>query len=504
MISFSILIFLFSLIASNDGNPLSRSYIYKRMKIIEDENKMAFGSSIGLSPAEELANQCLMKAKFDEVDHGYLHPTEFLPAQNYLEVSKKIKKSVVYQMIRKMPKGALFHAHISSMLPPDELIKFTYEPNLYICKTKNLVYKFVFSKNPPGKKCDWKLLSDVRKRDPKIDAKIKKSLVLQRSKYEDLNVVWNDFEEIFDTVKGIITYRPVFEKYLRGVLEEVYKDNIMFIEVRSGASQLYELDGRHLDTVKSAKVAFNIVKKFNGEHPDFLGMKIIYSPHRDPSPERLKEIVQTYKQLKEAFPDKIIGFDFVGQEDKLPSLYSVAHALENFPADTQFFFHAGETNWYGHPSDLNLVDAVLFNTKRIGHGFALPKHPKVMEIVKNKGIAIEINPISNQVLKLVDDLRNHPASEFFANNLPVVVSSDDPSYWDAKSLSSDFYETFVGIMSRSADLRSLKQLALNSITYSGLNDQEKHAAEKIFKTKWQEYMDKLTQSKYCTEINETS
>uniref|UniRef100_A0ABD2WI84 adenosine deaminase n=1 Tax=Trichogramma kaykai TaxID=54128 RepID=A0ABD2WI84_9HYME len=502
MISFSILIFLFSLIASNDGNPLSRSYIYKRMKIIEDENKMAFGSSIGLSPAEELANQCLMKAKFDEVDHGYLHPTEFLPAQNYLEVSKKIKKSVVYQMIRKMPKGALFHAHISSMLPPDELIKFTYEPNLYICKTKNLVYKFVFSKNPPGKKCDWKLLSDVRKRDPKIDAKIKKSLVLQRSKYEDLNVVWNDFEEIFDTVKGIITYRPVFEKYLRGVLEEVYKDNIMFIEVRSGASQLYELDGRHLDTVKSAKVAFNIVKKFNGEHPDFLGMKIIYSPHRDPSPERLKEIVQTYKQLKEAFPDKIIGFDFIHNFSFTLVRPIGMDILQTLTWSTQFFLtpsvlDMGESTFLPE-TNLQYLTVLRFNS------FALPKHPKVMEIVKNKGIAIEINPISNQVLKLVDDLRNHPASEFFANNLPVVVSSDDPSYWDAKSLSSDFYETFVGIMSRSADLRSLKQLALNSITYSGLNDQEKHAAEKIFKTKWQEYMDKLTQSKYCTEINETS
>ena len=47
--------------------------------------------------------------------------------------------------------------------------------------------------------------------------------------------------------------------------------------------------------------------------------------------------------------------------------------------------------------DDNLLDAVLLNTSRIGHGYALPKHPQVMSIVKANSIAVEINPISNQV-----------------------------------------------------------------------------------------------------------
>ena len=47
--------------------------------------------------------------------------------------------------------------------------------------------------------------------------------------------------------------------------------------------------------------------------------------------------------------------------------------------------------------DLNLVDNVLLNASRIGHGFAALRHPLVMEAVKQKGIAIELNPISNQV-----------------------------------------------------------------------------------------------------------
>lgn len=124
-------------------------------------------------------------------------------------------------------------------------------------------------------------------------------------------------------------------------------------------------------------------------------------------------------------------------------------------------------------------------TKRIGHGYALVKHPKLLELVKERDIAIEVNPISNQVLKLVDDYRNHPASIFFADNYPVVISSDDPAYWEVTPLTHDFYEAFLGIAARWQDLRLLKKLAINSLEYSSLDNGQKSVAMK----KWQKWWD---------------
>lgn len=81
--------------------------------------------------------------------------------------------------------------------------------------------------------------------------------------------------------------------------------------------------------------------------------------------------------------------------------------------DIPFIFHAGETLGDGTAADMNVYDAILLGTKRIGHGFvaslvqsstcslfiktssySMVKHPKLIEICREKGIALEVCPIS--------------------------------------------------------------------------------------------------------------
>ena len=45
----------------------------------------------------------------------------------------------------------------------------------------------------------------------------------------------------------------------------------------------------------------------------------------------------------------------------------------------------------------NIVDAMLLNATRIGHGYAAAKNPVVLKYIMENEVALEINPISNQV-----------------------------------------------------------------------------------------------------------
>ena len=65
--------------------------------------------------------------------------------------------------------------------------------------------------------------------------------------------------------------------------------------------------------------------------------------------------IQNAVKLFEAFPDFILGFDLVGQEDLgqplIEFISEILAGLEQNPG-LRLFFHAGETSWKGTTTDM--------------------------------------------------------------------------------------------------------------------------------------------------------
>lgn len=111
--------------------------------------------------------------------------------------------------------------------------------------------------------------------------------------------------------------------------------------------------------------------RFTRDHPDFVGVKLIYAPLRAVDAGQIDNYLEIMAQLKRDYPDFVAGFDLVGQEDKGQPLTTFADKLNAVDPQIQFFFHAGETDWNGLSTDTNILDAFLLNTKRIGHGLVV-------------------------------------------------------------------------------------------------------------------------------------
>uniref|UniRef100_A0AAR2JXZ4 adenosine deaminase n=1 Tax=Pygocentrus nattereri TaxID=42514 RepID=A0AAR2JXZ4_PYGNA len=483
------------LVSVNEGRSIPDPY--QRELMLQEEASQQVGGRVELSAAEQRLDSFLRKLKEQE-----MVASPFPPAMHFFRAKPHIQKSPVFKVLQKMPKGAVLHVHSSALASVDWLVmNVTYRPHCYICFTWSGSVKFLFSTQRPFPQwgcSSWSLLEQLRATIsdiPAFDKSLMRNLTLWTEDpdvaYPNQDTVWERFEQTFIAISGLISYAPVFKDYLYQGLQQLYDDNILYLELRAGLSMTYMLDGRVRDREWSLQTYKNITEQFRLEHPDFIGIRIIVTVHRELSLSQVKQTISDTIELQKRYPEIIAGFDLVGREDTGKSIWYFREALSvptEVKANLSYFFHAGETDLDGTDVDRNVLDALLFNTTRIGHGFALAHHPLAKELSRKRGVPLEVCPISNQVLKLVSDLRNHPAAVLMSEGHPMVVSSDDPTLFGTTGLSYDFYEAFVGIGGLSANVGTLKELALNSIRYSSLSAAVKNKATAIWKQKWDKFI----------------
>ncbi|XP_028263792.1 adenosine deaminase 2-A isoform X2 [Parambassis ranga] len=412
------------------------------------------------------------------------------------------RREALIQQEVSMQTGGALHVHDFSMVDVQWLVKnVTYRPHCYMCFTDNLSIRFIFMSQwpKPLPHCSpWNLLENLRAKVTNItdlDNSIMANLTLftddPEAAYPSQYVVWDRFEQKFQALWGLVTYAPVFRDYYYEGLRQFYMDNVMYLELRALLPELYELDGSTHDSTWTLKTYQDVTRQFTENYPDFYGARIIFTVHRGVNASVMTDVVEKAMKLQRDFPDIMAGFDLVGHEDKGRPLWYFRDAL-SLPAEKgvtlPFFFHAGETDLEGTDVDQNLLDALLFNASRIGHGFALLRHPVAKDLSRKREVAVEVCPISNQVMKLVKDMRNHPAAALLAENHPVVISSDDPAMFGSCGLSYDFYEAFVGFGGLRSHIGSLKQLVINSIKYSSLTNAQQEKALALWQNSWNKFV----------------
>ena len=184
----------------------------------------------------------------------------------------------------------------------------------------------------------------------------------------------------------------------------------------------------------------------------------------------------------------VIGFDLVNEEDTSLPLRRFAPMLlkakRRYP-DMKLYIHGGESINAGNE---NLIDAYLLGVSRVGHGLNLYRYPDLHSRYVKSEICLEVCPISNQTLGYTKDIRNHPATEYLKSGMAISLCSDDPAYMENQTLTDDF---FAGVVGWDLSIADLKQLGINSILYSGLDDAAKYKSVRAYKDLWNGFVDDM-------------
>ena len=262
------------------------------------------------------------------------------------------------------------------------------------------------------------------------------------------NGAWACFNQGTRAFKGLLGYESVYRWYIGEMIDSMIQDKVMYAELRpmlldktipsdDGLSKLNHYDQMRIICDEVTKKqdelkARNLLDKFP------FGLKIIYCTPRSIPRSKMQSELEDCIRLKSQFPNLICGFDLVGAEDRPNGISFYADLLVTFSntckelnLDIPFMFHAGETlldmGGSTDPKNSNLFSSLLLNAKRIGHGYALLKHPLLLKQYRDREICLELCPISNELLHLCGNARQHPYPQLLAAGLHCTLNADNPS-----------------------------------------------------------------------------
>jgi len=98
--------------------------------------------------------------------------------------------------------------------------------------------------------------------------------------------------------------------------------------------------------------------------------------------------------------------------------------------------HSGEANT---PQAAQWVkDSIdILGAERIGHGIQIIKNKHVMDYVRDRGLPLEVCPISNWLTQAFKTYEDHPIRSLINAGIKVTINSDDPGIF-ATQLSDDY------------------------------------------------------------------
>ena len=252
-------------------------------------------------------------------------------------------------------------------------------------------------------------------------------------------VGFSAYEQLGDLQgSGLLQSRQTLRAALAKLGQICRRERITYLELRCSPIN-YTRGGLNADDV--------VDELLDGiEAITWCDVRLIFIGSRHRSPERLREHVELAERRLESderFQRRFVAFDIAGDESSgaTSELRQALHGLRQRVVGVTI--HAGENQPVS-----NIWEAVYeLSADRIGHGLTLNQHPELRNRFRERRIAIEMCPSSNQQIvdfqtvgDPVDSKRPvYPLREYLEHGLRVCVNTDNPGI-SRTTLSREFLQ----------------------------------------------------------------
>ena len=271
----------------------------------------------------------------------------------------------------------------------------------------------------------------------------------------------NEFLTKFELPISLLQTSEAIKTAVMNLQEELLEQGIIYVEIRFAPGLHTRNELSQEDVIKAAIEGFNSSK---------LRSNLILCCMRGNNNH--DENMETVRLAKKYLGNGVCALDLAGTEGLYPTkdyedIFKYANEL-----GVPFTIHAGEADG---PS--SVYDAIRFGAKRIGHGVRSIEDPNLVQLIKDKGITLEICPTSNICTSVYEKISDMPIKRFIDNGVNITINTDDPS------ICNTTLKNELNLVSEIFNLsdNDIKRLQLNAINASFASDEIKNEIKELIK-----------------------
>ncbi len=224
-------------------------------------------------------------------------------------------------------------------------------------------------------------------------------------------------------------------------------DNIHYLELRFSPQALTRVRGFPLGEVTDWVIT--AVQKASQDFHIEVGLIIALVRH-DP----LIQAREVAKVAIERASKGIVGLDLAGDEVKFPLMPFIPIFKEAKEAGLGITIHAGE--WASSVGVRQAIEEL--QADRIGHGVRAIENWEVLQLIRERQVALEVCLTSNLQTGVVRSLDHHPIVDMLDLGLLATLNTDDPTV--SNCTLTDEYQ--IAVKHLNFDYTNLHRLILNA------------------------------------------